>query len=170
MLKSLLFRQWRFQISLQVNLSSLDSCIKIVKVSFKEFSFCQRKFTFSLRFLPKIYFRLFYFFLSAVLVDFVYWVMMDGHATIQEYCIIYLTTMLNSLTHIITWTKLCFFPQMELQVQSYMTSKIEDCFMQMLEVETRELLLFFQEMVHGVRYILQVNIKSSFLQVKILVS
>ena len=59
---------------------------------------------------------------------------------------------------------------MELQVQSYMTSKIEDCFMQMLEVETRELLLFFQEMVHGVRYILQVNIKSSFLQVKILVS
>ena len=59
---------------------------------------------------------------------------------------------------------------MELQVQSYMTSKIEDCFMQMLEVETRELLLFFQEMAHGVRYILQVNIKSSFLQVKILVS
>ena len=59
---------------------------------------------------------------------------------------------------------------MELQVQSYMTSKIEDCFMQMLEVETRELLLFFQVMVHGVRYILQVNIKSSFLQVKILVS
>ena len=59
---------------------------------------------------------------------------------------------------------------MELQVQSYMTSKIEDCFMQMLEVETRELLLFFQEMVHDVRYILQVNIKSSFLQVKILVS
>lgn len=59
---------------------------------------------------------------------------------------------------------------MELQVQSYMTSKIEDCFMRMLEVETRELLLFFQEMVHDVRYILQVNIKSSFLQVKILVS
>ena len=50
-----------------------------------------------------------------------------------------------------------------------MTSEKGDCFMQMLEVGIRELQLYFQEMAYGVRYIFQVNIKSSSLKAKILV-
>ena len=42
--------------------------------------------------------------------------------------------------------------------------------MSILEVKIRKLLLFFREMVRGVRYILQVNIKISSLQMTILVS
>ena len=64
-------------------------------------------------YLIKVYFRLFYFFLSAVLVDLVYWEMMDGHATTQEYCIIYLGITLFSLTDVIKWRNLFFFLQME---------------------------------------------------------
>ena len=64
-------------------------------------------------YLLKTYFRLFCFFSSAVLADLVYWVMMDGHATIQEYCIICLATILFSLTHVIKGDFLFFFLQME---------------------------------------------------------
>ena len=41
--------------------------------------------------------------------------------------------------------------------------------MSILEVKIRKLLSFFREMVRGVRYILQVNIKISSLQMTILV-
>ena len=42
--------------------------------------------------------------------------------------------------------------------------------MQMLEVKIQKFQLFSQEIAHGVRYILQVNIKTSSLQMKILVN
>ena len=42
--------------------------------------------------------------------------------------------------------------------------------MQMLEVKNRKFQLFFQEIEHGVRYTLQVNIKSSSLLAQILVN
>ena len=38
-----------------------------------------------------------------------------------------------------------------------MTSRKGDCSMPMLEVKIRKFQLFFQEMAHSVRYILQVN-------------
>ena len=42
--------------------------------------------------------------------------------------------------------------------------------MQMLEVKIRKFQLFFQEIEHGVRYILQANLKSSSLVAQILVN
>ena len=102
---------------------------KPVKASLKNYTFFKDSFNQIFRFhiqiiqvyssvcfmfyLIKVYFRLFYFFLSAVLVDLVYWVMMDGHATTQECCIIYLAITLFSLTHVMKWRKLFFFLQME---------------------------------------------------------
>ena len=80
-------------------------CLKIMKVSLFSKVYDTKVKVFHIHFmfyLPMNYFKVLSLFLSAVLVDLVCWVMMDGHATIPEYCIIYLTTMLNSLTHIIT--------------------------------------------------------------------
>ena len=42
--------------------------------------------------------------------------------------------------------------------------------MPIFEVKIRKLLLFFQEMAHGVRYILHVNIKNFSLKANILVN
>ena len=133
-LKSLVFWEFRVQICFQVNDTILGRCRKTMKVSLKELSFYQKQFRWDVHilctvysskndikvyhvcfifYLPKVYFRLFFFFLSAVLVDLVCWVMMDGHATILEYCIIYLKTILFSLTHVIKWNNHCFFLQME---------------------------------------------------------
>ena len=109
------------QICFLMNLPCPDRCAKTVRVYLEKY----RKMVVSIRcslfmyslylivndikvyyvcfmlYLPKIDFGLFYFFLSAVLVGLVYWVMMERHATIQEYCFIYLIITPFSLTHVI---------------------------------------------------------------------